>query len=58
MLPVAYSDNVDFEACIGILDPSVSTEINVQLYWNRFGDISKVKAGTPLCHLIPLTEQE
>ena len=57
MLPVAYSDNVDFEACIGILDPSVSTEINVQLYWNRFGDISKVKAGTPLCHLIPITEQ-
>ena len=57
MLPVAYSDNVDFEACIGVLDPSVSTEINVQLYWNVIGGISKVKAGTPLCHLIPITEQ-
>ena len=58
MLPVAYADKTDFESCIGILEPSTSTEINVQLYWNKLDEIGTVKAGTPLCHLVPLSDKD
>lgn len=58
MLPIAYSDQHDFESCIGILDPKISTELNIQLYWNSIGQTKRIEAGTPLCHLIPITEKE
>ena len=58
MLPVAYTDTFEFEACHGLLDPSVSTEINVQVYWNKVGVPHTIDAGTPLCHLVPLCDEE
>lgn len=56
MMPVSYTDEFGFESTTGILDPSVSSEINVQGYINGYG-ILQIKAGQPLCHLIPITEQ-
>ena len=58
MIPITYPDNFEFEACHGILDPSVSTEINVQVYWNKVGVPHTIDAGTPLCHLVPLTDED
>ena len=54
MLPLPYADDHTFEACQGILDPSISTEVNVHLYWNKLG-VHIIPAGTPLCYLAPMT---
>jgi len=58
MLPIEYSDDHLFDAAMGILDPEVSNEINVQVYWNKLNGEHKIKAGTPLCQLIPLSEKQ
>lgn len=57
MIPITYTDNFGFEANIGILDPSVSSEINIQGYINGAG-VLQIKAGDPLCQLIPLVDGE
>lgn len=58
MIPIPYSDYHDFESCIGILDPALSTEINVQGYWNNLSPGKHyIRAGTPLAQLIPITEK-
>jgi hypothetical protein len=58
MMPLAYPDSFEFESSIGILDPSISNEINVQMYWYIKNGQHTVKAGTPLAHLIPLSEEK
>lgn len=58
MLPIAYPDSYEFESTIGILDPGYSSEINVQLWWNIRNGEHVIKAGTPLAHLIPLSEEK
>lgn len=55
MLPIAYSDQFIFESTMGILDPSISNEINIQGYINQVGVI---KAGTPLVQIIPITSEK
>lgn len=55
MIPLPYTEEFEFESCTGILDPSVSSEINVQGYVNGRGKFT-IKAGQPLCQLIPLTD--
>lgn len=58
MTAMSYTDTHEFEACQGILDPSVSTELNVQGYWNiKEGEV-RLNAGMPLAHLIPITEKQ
>ena len=57
MLPIAYPDEFTFENATGILDPSVSTEINLQIHWNVLQGETLIKAGTPIGHLIPLSEK-
>lgn len=56
MIPVPYTDEFDIESTTGILDPSISSEINIQAYVNRHGEFT-IKAGQPICQLIPLTEK-
>lgn len=58
MIPIAYPDSYEFESTIGILDPGISSEINVQLYWNIRNGEHTIKAGTPLAHLIPLSDEK
>ena len=57
ILPVAYPDIVDFESSIGLLDPAVSSEINLQIWWNKINSEVMLKAGTPMAHIIPLSEE-
>ena len=59
ILPIAYPDTFDFTSTIGIFDPAIGTEVNFQMYWNeRTENQTLIKAGTPLGHLIPLTEKK
>ena len=58
MLPIAYPDIFEFTSTIGILDPSINTEINFQMFWNGENKETIIKAGTPLGQLIPLTEKK
>jgi|TARA_B110000503_G_scaffold127178_1_gene196601 hypothetical protein len=53
-LPIAYPDHNMFTAAHGMLDPQIVFEINVQLFWHKLEGIHLVKAGTPLCHLVPI----
>ena len=55
MIPIPYTESFGFESCIGILDPAISSEINVQGYINGYGTL-EIKAGDPICQLIPITE--
>lgn len=52
IIPITYTDKLQFEANIGILDPSVSNEINIQGYVQAFGTL---KAGTPIAQIVPLS---
>jgi hypothetical protein len=56
--PVAYSDRYEFESTIGVLDPAINTELNIQGYWNIPNGERKLTAGTPIAHIIPLTEEK
>lgn len=55
MIPIPYAESFGFESCSGILDPSISSEINIQGYVNGYGSL-EIKAGDPLCQLIPITQ--
>ena len=57
MMPLPYNENMMFECCQGILDPSLSSDINLQGYWNAQGT-HIIKAGTPLAQLIPITDRK
>lgn len=56
-LPIAYPDHFDYESTIGILDPSISNELNIQLKWNILEGEILIKAGTPLMQIIPLSNE-
>ena len=58
MLPIAYPDTYEFTSTIGIINPSIETQVNFQLYWNGIEKETIIKAGTPLGHLIPLSEKK
>ena len=53
-IPVSYSDDKRFSAPTGIVDPSYSYEINLQLFWHAMDGDEIVTAGTPLCQWIPI----
>lgn len=57
MVPIPYTDNFGFESTMGILDPSISSEVNVQGYVNGYG-VLEIRAGQPICQLIPITEKK
>lgn len=58
MIPLPYPDGYEFECTQGILDPGISSEINFQIWWNITKGKYMLKAGTPMCQLIPLTEDK
>lgn len=58
VIPIAYPDSFEFESAIGILDPGISNQINIQAYYNvPKGDVL-IKAGTPLAQIIPLSPEK
>jgi hypothetical protein len=54
-IPVTFNSENRFSAVMGLVDPMMSHELNVQLFWHiKEGDIT-IKAGTPLCQYIPIS---
>ena len=53
-----YYDEDRFSVPTGIVDPSYSYEVNLQMFWHAVepGEYL-VKAGTPLCQWIPIPRQ-
>ena len=54
-MPVSYHEEDRFTPPLGIVDPSYSYEINLQLFWHKTeaGEYL-IKAGTPLCQWVPV----
>lgn len=57
-LPVMYSDEHRFTAASGILDPLFTHTLNVPVFWKNLNSVTFVKAGTPLCQLIPILRKD
>jgi len=55
ILPIFYEDNPNFTACSGYTD-GYTSDFNVHIFWHIKKGIATVKAGTPLCQLIPIKE--
>jgi len=58
VLPIAYPDSFEIESSIGILDPGYSNELNIQCYYNVPKGKFLLKAGTPIAHIIPISEKK
>jgi hypothetical protein len=56
-LPVTYNNERRFTAATGFLDMRYGHVLNVQLFWNMLDDKTLVRAGTPLCQLIPVSKK-
>ena len=57
-LPLQYHGETRFYSSIGVLDPRLSNEINPILFWHSKNQQEFVKAGTPLCQLVPFRLDE
>lgn len=57
LMPVSYNNEPRFRAATGILDPKYGHLINVQLFWNVLDGKTVIKAGTPLCQIIPISRR-
>tara|TARA_Y100001934_G_C11772835_1_gene504541 strand:- start:78 stop:467 length:390 start_codon:yes stop_codon:yes gene_type:complete len=54
-MPIPYWDEKRFTPPTGLVDPSYSFEINLQLFWHDIAPGEHIiKAGTPLCQWMPV----
>jgi len=54
-MPIPYWDEDRFSPPTGVVDPSYSYEINLQLFWHKIEEGEYLlKAGTPLCQWVPV----
>jgi hypothetical protein len=58
ILPVSYNNESRFSAAPGFLDPAYAYNINIQLFWNVLEGEELVRAGTPLCQIIPMQKKD
>lgn len=54
-MPIPFGSEHRFTAVNGLLDPMLSHEINIQLFWHMKEGEHLIKAGTPLCQYIPIS---
>lgn len=57
MMPLPYSDDQTFSSSVGIWDPSISTNCNIQMFWHKLDGSHTVRTGTPLAQLIPISAE-
>ena len=54
-IPIPYYEEDRFSAATGIVDPSYSYEVNMQMFWHKVEEGEYlIKAGTPLFQWIPI----
>jgi hypothetical protein len=51
---IPYTDETRFSTCTGIFDSNINNQITVPLFWHVLNGTELVKAGTPLCFLLPI----
>jgi hypothetical protein len=56
-MPVTYNGESRFQAAHGILDTKYGHVVNIQLFWKAMDGKTLVRAGTPLCQIIPIPRQ-
>lgn len=54
---VPFVNESRFSAVMGILDPTIAYEVNIQLFWHVLQGEEIIKAGTPLCQYIPISRK-
>ena len=54
MMPLNYTNESRFSSTTGILDPTLSGQLHVISFWHVLKGQTLIKAGTPLCQLIPV----
>jgi len=52
--PVHYTGESRFTTATGILDPFISCELNIAMYWHVLQGREILKAGTPILQIIPI----
>ena len=58
VVKVPFVNETRFSAVMGVMDPRIAFEINVQLFWHEEdGKDELIKAGTPLCMYIPMNRK-
>ena len=53
-MPIPYTEENRFTSTVGILDPQISSTLNVQFYWHVFDGVTIIQAGTPMTQIIPM----
>jgi hypothetical protein len=56
--PIPYPDETAFTATHGVLDQGNFFEINPILVWHKMQSETLIKAGTPICQLIPIKNEQ
>jgi len=56
-IPLPFTEFQDFESTMGIHDPSIASDINIQGYVNKTVGNIFIKAGTPIVQLVPLSDK-
>lgn len=57
-LPLHYHDESRFTSLIGVLDPSITNALNAVLFWHELNNTTFIKAGTPICYMVPFKLDE
>lgn len=56
-MPIPYPDHNIFTACYGIIDTDNYCDLILQLQWHKINEEVLIKAGTPLCQLVPIPKK-
>lgn len=56
--PLTYNEENRFTAFSGVLDPTISNELNVPLFWHILNGKTVIEAGTPLALLTPIKQEK
>jgi hypothetical protein len=57
-LPLHYHGESRFTSLVGILDTNITNSLHAVLFWHELNGTTFIKAGTPLCYLVPVKLNE
>ena len=57
IMPVTYNNENRFTAANGVFDPKYGHVLNIQLFWKVLEGHELIRAGTPLCQIIPISRK-
>ena len=57
-IPLHYHGENRFTSLVGILDPKITNALHAVLFWHQLKGTTFIKAGTPLCYMVPVKLDE